>query len=177
MLSPAHELAYFFLFLERMVARILMAILGSAMLLFHSNDAACDTTYSLRKFQIISPGTLSVFQQNTASPPLALSYSARRLFNMLPESEFLPHLRLRLRGGRVSLFLSLNNLFFGAPRFVLMFCLRITVPAVYLCFSCLVDDLDINSKLIVYLCMHAVCLPTFYFLHFHSTADPPSTSG
>jgi hypothetical protein len=108
----------------------MMAILGSAMILFHSNDAACDTTYSLRIFQILSPpGTPSVIQQNAASPPLALSYSSRRLFNMLPESEFLPHLRLRLRGGRVFLVFSFNVIFFGAPRFVLMFCLRITVQA------------------------------------------------
>jgi hypothetical protein len=92
-----------------------MAILGSAMLLFHSNDAACDTTYSLRIFQILSPpGTPSVIQQSTASPPLALSYSSRRLFNMLPESEFLPHLRLRLRGGRVSLSFLLISYFWGA---------------------------------------------------------------
>jgi hypothetical protein len=115
---------------EKMNTRIMMAILGSAMLLFHSNDAACHTTYSLRIFQILSPpGTPSVIQQNTASPPLALSYSSRLLFNMLLESEFLPHLRLRLRGGRVSLFLSSNIIFLGAPRFVLMFCLRITVQA------------------------------------------------
>ena len=94
----------------------MMAILGSAMLLFHSNDAACDTTYSLRIFQILSPpGTPSVIQQNTAPPPLALSYSSRRLFNMVPESEFLPHLCLRLRGGRVSLVLSFNIIFLG-PR-------------------------------------------------------------
>ncbi len=110
-----------------MDTRIMMAIMGSAMLLFHSNDAACDTTYSLRVFQILPPpGTPSVIQQNTAPPLLALSYSSRRLFNMLPESESLPHLRLRLRGGRVSLFLSFSIIFFGAPRLVLMFCLRIT---------------------------------------------------